>query len=583
MVSKRRIAMVGILCGLILLASFSVTQGQSNPQDTITVDIPTITSTANEPTLPTEPVVITPSILETDTPSPTSSLIVTGTPEPSFTPTPTVTIASTKPFIPPSGPKIRILVKQNGSASSRSTRLLDGKSPGDQAAIELQKIGVTIIEVPELQVEKTLADLQADPGVEFAEIDGEVQALDIIPNDPGFPSQYGLRNIHAPQGWSISTGSTAVIIAMIDSGVDLNHPDLIGKLVPGFNFLDNSAPPQDDYGHGTHTAGIAAASSNNGLGIAGVSWGARIMPIKILDSNGNGGYENLTAAIIWATDHYAQIINISLGGTIPSSALKNAVTYAIGRGVMIVAAAGNDGSSQLRYPAWYRQVVAVGSTNSLNQRSGFSNMGKDLDLMAPGDSIYSTMPGGYGTHSGTSMSTAFVSGLAAVLWGMPGNGSAYRVESKMERSALDLGPAGWDVQYGFGLIQMDAALKLLNPTATPTRTIAESPNNISTIVIHGMPFFQSTPTPTIQFGSTLTIMPTNILTTLTITQTATSAFTESQTPLLTLTAVASPSANTLGNWLPLFCGVGLILMGVMGMVWAGRLKKIMASKNEVNK
>ena len=148
----------------------------------------------------------------------------------------------------------------------------------------------------------------------MVEPDYPVQALDTFPNDPSFASQYALTAIHAPQGWDISTGSSSVTIAILDSGVDLNHLDLAGKILQGYDFVNNDNVPFDDYGHGTHVAGIAAALGNNGLGIAGVSWGARILPVKILDASGNGSYSNVATGIIWATDQGAQIINMSLGG-----------------------------------------------------------------------------------------------------------------------------------------------------------------------------------------------------------------------------------------------------------------------------
>jgi subtilisin family serine protease len=282
-----------------------------------------------------------------------------------------------------------------------------------------------------------------------------------------------LINIRAPQGWAITTGSSIVTIAVIDSGVDVTHPDLVAKLLPGYDFIESDTIPQDEYGHGTHVSGIAAASSNNGMGVSGVSWGAQILPVRVLDAGGNGTYATLAAGIIWAVDHGAQILNLSLGGTSPNSTLLSAVNYAYDRGVLIIAASGNDGSGNLRYPARYPVVVSVGSTNSLNQRSGYSNYGTGLDLMAPGESIYSTNPGGgYGFRTGTSMSAPFVSGLAAILWGMPGYGSALNVETAMEKSALDLGNPGWDGEYGYGLIQMDAALLYStnppHPHKTPT-------------------------------------------------------------------------------------------------------------------
>jgi len=290
----------------------------------------------------------------------------------------------------------------------------------DAVAMELEKIGVKILNVPINQFSDIRKELKKDSGVMYAEPDGVVSALDVFPNDPSFGAQYGLINIRAPQGWQISTGLQWVTIAIVDSGVDVSHSDLIGKVLPGFDFIEGDPIPQDEFGHGTHISGIAAASTNNGNGVSGVSWGAQILPVRVLDATGNGSYAALAAGIIWAADHGAQIINLSLGGISPNTTLERAVNYAVARGALMVAASGNDGSGSLRYPANYAPVLSVGSVNSINQRSAFSNYGSGLDVVAPGEDIYSTNPGGgYGYRSGTSMSAPYVSGLAAVLWGMP--------------------------------------------------------------------------------------------------------------------------------------------------------------------
>jgi subtilisin family serine protease len=200
------------------------------------------------------------------------------------------------------------------------------------------------------------------------------------------------------------------------------------------------------------------------------------MPVKVLDSFGNGSFANVAAGITWATDHGAQVINLSLGGASASTVLQDAVNYAYGKGVVLVAAAGNTGSNFVLYPARYPNVIAVGAVDSTNNRAGFSNYGPELDLVAPGASIYSTVIGGYDYKSGTSMAAPYVSGLAAILRSI--NNSPASIIFEMESSALDLGTTGFDVSYGFGLIQMDAALKLaLPPTATPTLKI--SPATIS--------------------------------------------------------------------------------------------------------
>ncbi|HZM24944.1 MAG TPA: S8 family serine peptidase, partial [Anaerolineales bacterium] len=247
---------------------------------------------------------------------------------------------------------------------------------------------------------------------------------------------------------------------------------MVGKVVQGYDFVNNDNNPQDDYGHGTHVAGIAAARGNNGLGIAGVSWGAQIMPVKVLNSFGQGSFSNVAASIIWATDHSAQIINMSLGGSNYSQILQDAVDYAARRNVLLVASSGNTNSNFILYPARLPQVIAVAATNANNQHASFSNYGAEIDIAAPGDNILSLwLGGGYSTFSGTSMATAYVSGLAAVLLGYDNN--ARTVRQHLEATALDISAAGWDMYTGAGLIQMDAAIRrALSPTPAADPEIA---------------------------------------------------------------------------------------------------------------
>lgn len=455
-----------IICVVVTTLSIHPAASQTLDQEIS----PTETSAPASETVTTTPTI--PELTSTDSPTNTATIIA------SVLPTNTATISPTTTLTPTRNPgykKVRLLVGTNWSASTEGLMTSGMETVMDPAAIELAKIGISILEVPADKVDQVRAELKVDPDVSFVESDGVVQALDVYPNDPGFPAQYALINIHAPQGWVVSTGSTMVTIAVIDSGVDLSHPDLVDKVLQGYDFIENDPTPQDEYGHGTHVSGIAAASTNNGSGVSGVSWGAQILPVRVLDSHGNGEYSTLAAGIIWAVDHGAQILNLSLGGINPNTTLLKAVNYAFERGVLIIASSGNDGSGNLRYPARYPVVVAVGSTNSIDQRSGYSNYGSGLDLVAPGESIYSSNPGGYAYRTGTSMSAPFVSGLASILWGMPGIGSALKVETAMEKNALDLGSTGWDAEYGFGLIQMDAALLYdaipPKPHKTPTAAI----------------------------------------------------------------------------------------------------------------
>ena len=284
----------------------------------------------------------------------------------------------------------------------------------------IEEISVTVIQIDTVNVSDAVASLSACPAVRFVEPNYIAYVADTIPSDASWGLQYGLVNIRAPQGWDTARGGPGITIAIVDTGVDLAHADLAAKVVGGHDFVNNDAIAQDDNGHGTHVAGIAAAVTNNGAGVAGTSWGARIMPVKVLNAAGGGTFANVAMGIIWATDNGAQIINLSVGGPTSSVVLQNAVNYAAGKGVLILAASGNSGSNLILFPAAYPNVIAVGATDSLNNLAGFSNYGPELDLVAPGVNIYSTSLGGYAYRNGTSMSTGFVSGLAAILLGVPG-------------------------------------------------------------------------------------------------------------------------------------------------------------------
>ena len=382
-----------------------------------------------------------------------------------------------------------------------------------EAARLVPALNAAILKVRAGAVLQTAAALNRAPAVEFAEPNYLVYAHETIPNDPGWSSQYGPINIGAPQAWDITTGGEHVVVAVIDTGVDLGHPDLAGKIWinpgeigvdeqggdkrangvdddgdgyiddwRGWDFVNDDNDPQDDHGHGTHVSGIAAAKTNNGVGIAGVSWGARLMPIKVLSSGGAGAYGDLVAGIVWAADHGARIINLSLGGNVDAEILAAAVNYAYDRDVVVVAAAGNAPGLPVSYPAAYPQVIAVASTDAGNNRSPFSAYGPEVDLAAPGSSIYSTYWNGastYGTLSGTSMATPHVAGVSALLAGLPQSRTAQQIRAALELTALDLGPLGRDYLYGFGLVQAGRAVRLnpetITPSPTPSPTFTQLP------------------------------------------------------------------------------------------------------------
>ncbi|HVL38452.1 MAG TPA: S8 family peptidase, partial [Fimbriimonadaceae bacterium] len=329
--------------------------------------------------------------------------------------------------------------------------------PVDQAAAHAPTRAHKVGEVPNLKVQllrlpagiSTRAALdyyRSLPGVEYAE-PNYIAHAQFTPNDISFNSQWGPKKIQAPQAWEVIQGSPDVIVAILDTGVDLSHPDLLPKLTIGWDFVNNDAWADDDHGHGTHCAGIAAAGTNNAIGVAGIGFNSRIMPVKVLGSNGSGSYAYIVAGIRYAADNGAKVISLSLGGQSTSYALEDAVNYAWSKGAIVVAAAGNANSTTPHYPAAYTNAIAVGASESNDARASYSNYGSWVDVAAPGSSILSTTRGGgYGYMSGTSMATPHVAGQAALVWSH--YGASTSVSMIRQRIEGHTDPIGSWIKYG---------------------------------------------------------------------------------------------------------------------------------------
>jgi len=292
-----------------------------------------------------------------------------------------------------------------------------------------------------------------------------IRHADALPTDPNYASQAAyLQAMHLPDAWNTTTGDNSLILAIIDSGVQLSHPDLAGRLVPGWDFVNDDSDPSDDFGHGTMVAGIAAASTNNGRGVAGATWAGRIMPVKVLDSHGAANDDDIAAGIRYAVDHGASVINLSLGGPgAGTGVLQQAVNYATANDVVVVAAAGNDGGTSQatieHYPAACDGVIAVGATDSAGNHAAFSSSGRWVDVVAPGVGIVTTATGSrYGSGDGTSFSAPLVSGVAFLMRSADPNASAQGVADTLVASADDLGAPGVDTLYGAGMVDAAAAL-----------------------------------------------------------------------------------------------------------------------------
>jgi thermitase len=307
-----------------------------------------------------------------------------------------------------------ILVKFHSTISPSEIALIHRQN-GGQVKEVIPGIGVQVVTVPAGKALEKAKAYTVNPKVAYAEPNYLAQA-DVIPDDPYFSQQWGLTKIMSTEAWGITTGSAEVKIAVLDTGVAMTHPDLATKIVADVNFT-TSASANDLYGHGTHVAGIAAASTNNNIGTAGLSYNSTIMNVKVLGDDGYGSYSWIAQGIIWAADNGAKVINMSLGGTSSSSTLESSINYAWSKGVVVVASAGNSGSSSLSYPAYYSKVIAVAATDSADKITSWSSYGDWVDVAAPGSSIYSTLiNGAYGYKSGTSMASPFVSGLAALVF-----------------------------------------------------------------------------------------------------------------------------------------------------------------------
>jgi subtilisin family serine protease len=342
-------------------------------------------------------------------------------------------------------------------------------------------------------VAQTLAQ---DPAVEFAEPNyiASITAEPIFtqPNDPYFKFQWNLQKIQMPAAWDINTGQQA-IVAVIDTGIDFNAPDMANTAhLPGYDFHNNDSDPTDDQGHGTHVAGTIDQSTNNGTGVAGIAYQARLLPVKTLGANGEGSYENIIKGIVYAVDQGAQVINMSLAGKNDSQILREAMQYAHNRGVVVVAAAGNH-SGPVEYPAAYDDyVIAVAASRYDDTLAPYSNFGPQVDLTAPGGDIdidqngdgyadgilqqtFKSSGDGYSYRffEGTSMASPHVAGVAALLKSVKPGASPAEIQSALMRTARNIGASD---HFGAGLVQAADALSMLagpiiqEPTVSPTHT-----------------------------------------------------------------------------------------------------------------
>ncbi|GGK92341.1 S8 family serine peptidase [Mangrovihabitans endophyticus] len=336
--------------------------------------------------------------------------------------------------------------------------VVDRLTDDDVDVLDSEEIGDAVaVDVPATQVTDAAATLRADPAIAYVEPDHTARVARTTPRDPGFRSQWGAVRADVDDAWDLTRGVGGVVVAVVDTGVK-PLPDFASRLLTGYDFVNEDSNAYDDNGHGTMAAGVLAASGNNGTGVAGICWYCKILPVKVLGADGVGSYSDIAEGIRYAADRGANVINLSLGGSADSQLLRDAVDYATGRGSLVIAAAGNAGSSQRHYPAAIPAVLAIGASTSADTRYSWSNYGSDwVDLAAPGCNPAQDVGGRIGWFCGTSSATPFAAGVAALLASTTPEPGPAVIREAMESSGRALS-GGWT---GAGRVDADDALRAL--------------------------------------------------------------------------------------------------------------------------
>ncbi|MEB3236900.1 MAG: S8 family serine peptidase [Candidatus Sericytochromatia bacterium] len=281
-------------------------------------------------------------------------------------------------------------------------------------------------------------------------------------DDPMLGEQWALGKCRFPEAWTLARGGSRRSVAVVDTGADIRHEDLKDKVVSGWDFVNQDPDPKDDHFHGTHCAGIVGAATGNGVGVAGGAPDTPVLVVKALDWEGMGTYDQIAQGIVHAVDRGAKVVSLSLGAPQKNFTLSQAIKWAVGEGVLVVAAMGNEDSDEPSYPAAYPGVLAVGSTRADDTRSGFSNRGSHISVTAPGSKILSTdRYDKYQVLSGTSMATPLVAALASMVWNLRPEWTAAEVAEHIRKTSVDLGEPGFDTAFGAGRIDALAAVQAL--------------------------------------------------------------------------------------------------------------------------
>lgn len=312
--------------------------------------------------------------------------------------------------------KTRLIIKYKPSVNKNEVRAKVSSFEGTANIADVSPINLEVISLPESLKNKIKAALAADPRVQYVEEDSIAYAA-LLPNDPMIGEQWYLGKVGMYNLWDKNFGQNGPVIAVLDTGVFGQHADLQGKMVPGRDFINNDTDPADDHGHGTAVSGVVAANTNNAYGVAGGCPGCRIMPVKVLGANGSGPASAILSGIRHAVDNGATVINMSLSGMSFMQSVQDAIYYAESKGVVVVAAAGNDSSGEIHYPSGFDKVIAVGATDQNDVTASFSNFGWWVDLAAPGTSfrMLGRSANTFVLQQGTSFASPLVASVVGVL------------------------------------------------------------------------------------------------------------------------------------------------------------------------
>lgn len=343
-------------------------------------------------------------------------------------------------------------------AGTQGVRVVDAAA-ADEA-------GAVVVGVSAARAESATELLRRNPDVAFVEENHVAAKADVTPDDPFYPEQWGLRKVGLPGAWGMTTGA-GVTVAVLDTGVN-EVSDLAGRVLPGYDFINDDANPADDEGHGTAVASVIAGGGNDGSGMAGVCWNCVILPVKVLDSKGSGDYVSIAKGIRYAADQGAKLINMSLAGSASSPLLNSAVQYATDRGALVIAAAGNENTTARQYPAAIPQVLSVGGSTTSDGRYEWSNHGTSwVDIAAPGCNVAQDHLGrGYVDFCGTSSATPLVAGVAALMLSRKPGASGPFVGTVLSLSSSKL---GWTTH---GRINAGRAVWAATDTAAPTVSLS---------------------------------------------------------------------------------------------------------------